>query len=156
MEQVYLPGAPLAFDHVHADRSGDLSDAGPWSCTRRVGLFSAARPVGADAVHRALDVRPALCGAGAAGDMTDKAPKLLSGGNPQIAKGDGDAPVQAYIAAMPGWKRAAGERLDALIENSVPGVQKAVRSEEHTSELQSIMRTSYAVFCWKKKKTKKS
>src|SRR3546814_5949564 len=82
-------------------------------------LFSAARPVGADAVHRALDVRPALCGAGAAGDMTDKAPKLLSGGNPQIAKGDGDAPVQAYIAAMPGWKRAAGERLDALIENSV-------------------------------------
>src|SRR3546814_12612120 len=98
MEQVYLPGAPLAFDHVHADRSGDLSDAGPWSCTRRVGLFSAARPVGADAVHRALDVRPALCGAGAAGDMTDKAPKLLSGGNPQIAKGDGDAPVQAYIA----------------------------------------------------------
>src|SRR3546814_2632893 len=59
--------------------------------------------------------------------MTDKTPKLLSGGNPQIPKGDGDAPVQAYIAAMPGWKRAAGERLDALIERSVPGVQKAVR-----------------------------
>jgi len=59
--------------------------------------------------------------------MTDKAPKLLSGGNPQIPKGDGDAPVRAYIAAMPGWKRAAGERLDALIERSVPGVQKAVR-----------------------------
>src|SRR3546814_13965962 len=54
-------------------------------------------------------------------------PTFLSGGNPQIAKGDGDAPVQAYIAAMPGWKCAAGERLDALIENSVPGVQKAVR-----------------------------
>ncbi len=52
---------------------------------------------------------------------------LLSGGNPQIPKGDGDAPVQAYIAAMPGWKRAAGERLDALIERMVPGVEKAVR-----------------------------
>src|SRR3546814_11219456 len=62
-----------------------------------------------------------------AGGMTDKTPKLLSGGNPQIPNGDGDAPVQAYIAAMPGWKRAAGERLDALIERSVPGVQKAVR-----------------------------
>jgi len=59
--------------------------------------------------------------------MTDEAPKLLSGGNPQIPKGDGDAPVQAYIAAMPGWKRTAGERLDALIEKNVPGVRKAVR-----------------------------
>lgn len=56
-----------------------------------------------------------------------KAPKLLSGGNPQIAKGDGDAPVQAYIAAMPGWKRAAGERLDALIEAAAPGVAKAMK-----------------------------
>ena len=52
---------------------------------------------------------------------------LLSGGNPQIAKGDGDAPVQAYIANMPGWKRAVGRRLDALIERSVPGVRKAVK-----------------------------
>ena len=55
------------------------------------------------------------------------APVLLSGGNPQIAKGDGDAPVQAYIAAMPGWKRGLGERLDALIERNVPDVRKAVR-----------------------------
>lgn len=54
-------------------------------------------------------------------------PKLLSGGNPQIAKADGDAPVQAYIAAMPGWKRDVGQRLDALIERTVPGVRKAVR-----------------------------
>jgi hypothetical protein len=54
-------------------------------------------------------------------------PKLLSGGNPQIAKADGDAPVQAYIAAMPHWKRDVGRRLDALIERSVPGVRKAVR-----------------------------
>ena len=52
---------------------------------------------------------------------------LLSGGNPQIAKGDGDAPVQAYIAAMPEWKREIGERLDALIERAVPHVRKAVK-----------------------------
>jgi hypothetical protein len=54
-------------------------------------------------------------------------PVLLSGGNPQIAKGYGDGPVQAYIAAMPGWKSAVGRRLDALIERAVPGVQKAVK-----------------------------
>ncbi|MGE0599771.1 MAG: DUF1801 domain-containing protein [Dehalococcoidia bacterium] len=53
--------------------------------------------------------------------------KLLSGGNPQIPKGDGDEPVQAYIAAMPGWKHAAGRRLDALITKEVPAVRKAVR-----------------------------
>ena len=53
--------------------------------------------------------------------------KLLSGGNPQIAKGNGDAPVQAFIAAMPGWKRAVGQRLDALIVRNFPNVQKAVR-----------------------------
>lgn len=52
---------------------------------------------------------------------------MLSGGNPQIAKGDGDAPVQQYIAALPGWKSAVGKRLDALIVRSVPKVQKAVR-----------------------------
>ncbi len=53
--------------------------------------------------------------------------RILSGGNPQIPKGDGDAPVQAYIAAMPGWKRAVGEQLDALIAQAVPGVAKQVR-----------------------------
>ena len=52
---------------------------------------------------------------------------LLSGGNPQIAKAEGDAPVQAYIAAMPGWKRDVGKRLDRLIARSVPGVRKAVK-----------------------------
>lgn len=56
-----------------------------------------------------------------------KAPKLLSGGNPQVAKAEGDAPVQAYIAAMPGWKRDVGERLDALVERTVPDVRKAVK-----------------------------
>jgi len=54
-------------------------------------------------------------------------PKLLSGGNPQIAKADGDAPVEAYIAAMPGWKQGVGRRLDALIVRTVPGVRKAVK-----------------------------
>ena len=52
---------------------------------------------------------------------------LLSGGNPQIAKADGAAPVRAYLAAMPGWKRAVGRRLDALVVENVPGVKKAVR-----------------------------
>jgi hypothetical protein len=55
------------------------------------------------------------------------APKLLSGGNPQIAKGYGEAPVQAYIAAIPGWKRDVGRRLDVLTARAVPGVQKAVK-----------------------------
>jgi hypothetical protein len=53
--------------------------------------------------------------------------KLLSGGNPQIAKADGDAPVQAYIAAMPEWKKALGKKLDTLIVKSVPQVRKAVK-----------------------------
>jgi hypothetical protein len=54
-------------------------------------------------------------------------PTLLTGGNPQIAKADGDAPVQAYIAAMPGWKRDLGRCLDALVVRTVPGVRKAVK-----------------------------
>jgi hypothetical protein len=56
-----------------------------------------------------------------------KEPLLLAGGNPRIAKGYGDAPVQAYIAAMPGWKSDLGRRLDALITGAVPGVNKAVK-----------------------------
>ena len=61
--------------------------------------------------------------------MADKKPEpvLLSGGNPQIAKADGDAPVQAYIEAMPGWKHDVGRRLDALIVSIVPDVTKAVK-----------------------------
>lgn len=54
-------------------------------------------------------------------------PKLLSGGNPQIAKADGDAAVQAFLQAMPGWKRDVGRRLDALVTRTIPDVQKAVR-----------------------------
>ena len=62
-----------------------------------------------------------------AGKQVTPKPVLLSGGNPQIAKGDGDAPVGAYIAAMPGWKRDVGRRLDVLIVRTVPGVRKAVK-----------------------------
>ena len=54
-------------------------------------------------------------------------PRLLSGGNPQISKADGDAPVQKYIAAMPGWKRDIGQRLDTLITSNAPGARKAVK-----------------------------
>ncbi len=63
----------------------------------------------------------------AAKAKTAAKPALLAGGNPQIAKADGDAPVRAYIAAMPGWKRDVGRRLDALIVRTVPGVRKAVK-----------------------------
>lgn len=56
-----------------------------------------------------------------------KKPKLLSGGNPQIAKSEGQAPIDAYIAAMPGWKSEVGRRLDALISRTVPNVHKAVK-----------------------------
>ncbi len=54
-------------------------------------------------------------------------PKLLAGGNPQIPKGAGEAPIQAYIAAMPGWKSDVGQRIDDIIRQTVPGVQKAVK-----------------------------
>ncbi|MBI2425731.1 MAG: DUF1801 domain-containing protein [Candidatus Hydrogenedentes bacterium] len=64
---------------------------------------------------------------GASSAVGPAEPVLLTGGNPQIAKAYGDAPVQAYIAAMPGWKSGVGRRLDALIESAVPGVQKAVK-----------------------------
>ena len=71
--------------------------------------------------------KPAKVARKTGGKRARARPKLLSGGNPQIAKADGDAPVQAFIAAMPGWKRDAGRRLDSLIERTVPGVRKAVR-----------------------------
>jgi hypothetical protein len=57
----------------------------------------------------------------------DDAPRLLAGGNPQIPKGEGDGPVQAYIAAMPGWKRELGRRIDRLVVDVVPDVHKAVK-----------------------------
>jgi hypothetical protein len=77
---------------------------------------------GAKARSRASEARPIKARKGEKAAVV-----LLSGGNPQIAKADGDAPVQAYIAAMPGWKRDLGKRLDALIVRNVPGVRKAVK-----------------------------
>ena len=76
---------------------------------------------------QATSKRPAKAAKKAAAKPSAAKPELLSGGNPQIAKGYGDAPVQAYIAAMPGWKRDLGHQLDALIVRSVPGVHKAVK-----------------------------
>ncbi|MFU0502959.1 DUF1801 domain-containing protein [Pseudaminobacter sp. NGMCC 1.201702] len=72
------------------------------------------------------DTTPRNSAKAAAKQATAK-PTLLSGGNPQIPKGEGDAPVQAYIAAMPGWKSDLGRRLDTLIARTVPGVHKAVK-----------------------------
>lgn len=59
--------------------------------------------------------------------MSGEKPKLLSGGDPLIPKGDGDAPVEAYLAAMPGWKQVVGRKLDEIIAREVAGVRKAVR-----------------------------
>ena len=70
--------------------------------------------------------RPATMRAGAAKKVAAK-PKLLSGDNPQIPKGLGDAPVQAYLAAIPGWKQDAARRLDAIITRAVPDVRKGVK-----------------------------
>ncbi len=66
-------------------------------------------------------------GAGRSRSADTTEPVLLSGGNPRIPKGEGDAPVQAYIAAMPGWKRDVGRRVDALVTRAVPDVRKAVK-----------------------------
>lgn len=76
---------------------------------------------------RTTSSKPAKPAAKAAAAPAAAKPTLLSGGNPQIAKGHGDAPVQAYIAAMPGWKQDVGRQLDTLIARVVPGVHKAVK-----------------------------
>ena len=86
----------------------------------KVAKKAAAKPVAAKAAKPRKTSPKSQSGEGAK-------PALLAGGNPQIAKGDGDAPVQAYIAAMPGWKSDVGRRLDALIMRTVPGVRKAVK-----------------------------
>ena len=88
---------------------------------KKTSLKSAAKKRAGPTKTKASPAKKARAG-GAAGE-----PTLLAGGNPQIPKGDGDAPVQAYIAAMPGWKRDVGRHLDALIVRTVPDVRKAVR-----------------------------
>lgn len=86
-----------------------------------------AKKVAAKAAVKKAAVKKTAASKVAAKSAPAAKPKLLSGGNPQIPKGYGDAPVQAYIAAMPGWKRELGRRLDALVERTVPGVNKAVK-----------------------------
>lgn len=88
---------------------------------------SAAKPRTATAAKKPTSKAPARRKTSKSRTSNPAAPTLLSGGNPQIAKADGDAPVQAYIAAMPGWKHDVGRRLDDLVSRTVPGVQKAVR-----------------------------
>ena len=95
--------------------------------------MAARKPAKASAAKKARSKRAVAKATGPRQAATKKRPSrtgavvLLSGGNPQIAKGHGDAPVQAYIAAMPGWKSAMGRRLDKLIARTVPRVQKAVK-----------------------------
>jgi hypothetical protein len=86
----------------------------------KVAKNAAAKRVGAKAANRRKTVPRSQSRKAAK-------PTLLAGGNPQIAKAYGDAPVQAYIAAMPGWKREVGRRLDTLIARTIPGVHKAVK-----------------------------
>src|SRR6266581_871189 len=83
--------------------------------------------VGVNAMANRTPKKSAKVGNKAAAKRVAAKPALLAGGNPQIAKADGDAPVRAYIAAMPGWKRDVGRRLDALIVRTVPRVRKAVK-----------------------------
>jgi hypothetical protein len=89
--------------------------------TSRRGKSKSPPKAGAKAKPGASEAKPIKVRKG------EKVAVVLSGGNPRIAKADGDAPVQAYIAGMPGWKRDLGKRLDALIVRNVPNVRKAVR-----------------------------
>jgi hypothetical protein len=91
----------------------------------KVAKKAAATPGAATLVKRPRSAR--VSDPAAPPSSVDKPVKLLSGGNPQIAKAYGDAPVEAYIAAMPGWKSDVGRRLDALIARTVPDVYKAVK-----------------------------
>jgi hypothetical protein len=108
-----------------------LFNSGLQGNTRRAIDIHAGETINAAAFKALVKAAVAQNGppAGKAGSRERRAKpvKLLSGGNPQIAKADGDAPVQAYIRAMPGWKRDLGKRLDALIVRTVPGVRKAVK-----------------------------
>jgi hypothetical protein len=83
--------------------------------------------IGVNAMAGRTSKKPAKAAPKASAKQGAAKPILLSGGNPQIAKGDGDAPVQAYIAAVPGWKRDVGRRVDALIVRTVPDARKAVK-----------------------------
>src|SRR5206468_299418 len=93
----------------------------------RVAQFPTHRRSGVNTMAKGTSKQPAKIAKKAVAKRVAAKPTLLAGGNPQIAKADGEAPVEAYIAAMPGWKRDVGRRLDALIVRTVPGVRKAVK-----------------------------
>jgi hypothetical protein len=95
--------------------------------TRGKSKAKAKRPAGASSPRAAKALPPKRPTTAKPRGVTKPPARLLSGGNPQIAKGDGDAPVQAYLEAMPGWKRDVGRWLDALIVQQVPNVKKAVK-----------------------------
>ena len=101
---------------------GETVDARAFKALVKAAVAANAPSGGGRASSRAKASKPGKASKGGKRDVV-----LLSGGNPQIAKGDGDAPVQAYIAAMPGWKSGLGKRLDALIVRSVPNVRKAMK-----------------------------
>ena len=105
---------------------GDSVDAGAFKALIRAAVAlnkSGGKPAKAKAKSSKKSAKVKRTSPAAAGAK----PKLLSGGNPQIAKGEGDAPVQAYIAAIPGWKRDIARRIDALVVRTVRGVRKAVK-----------------------------
>ncbi|MCC7074215.1 MAG: DUF1801 domain-containing protein [Deltaproteobacteria bacterium] len=96
--------------------------------TKKTKAPSTSTKKGSKSARRATAARPAAKAQRTPTSRTSSAtPKLLSGGNPQIAKGEGDAPVQAYLAALPGWKSVVARTLDALIVRAVPQVKKAVK-----------------------------
>jgi hypothetical protein len=101
---------------------GEKVDARAFKALVKAAVAENRPPAAAKAKPRAKEAKPTKARKGGKRTVV-----LLSGGNPQIAKADGDAPVQAYIAAMPGWKRDLGKRLDALITRTVPNVVKAVK-----------------------------
>ncbi len=112
-----LVRAAIAFNQAKAKKKAGAPRAGSGAAAKPK---TAAKTAGTATTKAASKTRPPL-------KPNKDGVVLLSGGNPQIAKGDGDAPVQAYIAAMPGWKRDIGKRLDALIDKTVPHLRKAVK-----------------------------
>ena len=116
-----IVGAAMPTSKVHPARP--VVPAATASKSTKASAKKKARPKAAKRPSRDANENPAATKPKRAAAK----PALLAGGNPQIAKADGDAPVQAYIAAMPGWKSDVGRRLDALIVRTVPGVRKAVK-----------------------------
>jgi hypothetical protein len=114
-----MPRKKSAEPEMEASKAGRAKAARPSK--------AATKPLVRKAAEGELPPHPKRPEASGKGGAATAKPILLAGGNPQIAKADGDAPVQAYIAAMPGWKRDAGRRLDALIMRTVPDVRKAVK-----------------------------